>query len=81
MNAPHIAAIGAIWRRLHHSQGVELLPFHPFGASKHERLGRGLPPVIAGLAEPDTSAIDQARTQLECEGVTCLHEGAGRVEP
>lgn len=69
----HIDAIGALYARLRHCQGISLLPYHPLGVSKRERLG--LPPERAGAhGTPTESDLTAARARLGRLGAPCIEQ-------
>ena len=39
LNEAHAQALGELYRQLRHCQCIELLPYHPYGLSKSDRLG------------------------------------------
>ena len=63
----HAAAIARICSTLQHVQGVELLPHHPLGGAKYQRLG--LHPPEPPFARPDEATLAQFRTWLQAAGV------------
>lgn len=69
----HVKAIGALYARLSHCLGVSLLPYHPLGVSKRERLG--LPPEPAGVhGTPTEAALAAARARLARLGAPCIEQ-------
>lgn len=69
----HIDGIAALFGRLKHCQGVTLLPYHPLGASKRERLG--LPPEPPEIhATPTEAQLAAASERLKRLGVVCAEQ-------
>jgi glycyl-radical enzyme activating protein len=69
----HVDGIAALFGRLKHCLGVTLLPYHPLGTSKRERLGLPPePPEVHGTpTEPDLAA---ARERLRKLGVVFVEQ-------
>jgi pyruvate formate lyase activating enzyme len=63
----HLAGVARIFRALRNCRGAELLPYHPLGASKAERLGR--PAERHPEWEPTEAALEAARQALAAAGV------------
>ncbi|MCY2927163.1 MAG: glycyl-radical enzyme activating protein [Planctomycetota bacterium] len=69
----HVDGIAALFGRLKHCLGVTLLPYHPLGASKRERLG--LAPEPADVhGTPTESDLAAARERLKKLGVVCAEQ-------
>ena len=66
----HYAAIAALYRSLHHCEGVEFLPYHPYGSSKSIQLGGADTAHRAWI--PATDVIDGAKNFLRKAGVPVL---------
>lgn len=70
MAMPHIEGVARLALSLKHCQGLALLPYHPMGDAKLERIGRtrsGL-----NLGAPFPKALDEARARLADLGVACF---------
>lgn len=66
----HMSGIARIYRSLSHCEGVELMPFHPLGNSKYEKLGlTAMPPKSWAPCPEDVS---YARDLLHKLGVTVI---------
>jgi pyruvate formate lyase activating enzyme len=63
----HLAGVIRTFRALQNCRGVELLPYHPLGESKAERLGR--PAERHPQWEPTAPALEAARRALAAAGV------------
>lgn len=70
MDDAHLDAVAALYGELANCQGVELLPYHPFGRAKHARLGQDAP----GEADlvPTPEAMDAARGRLADGQAVCI---------
>ena len=68
----HYAAIVALYRSLHHCEGVEFLPYHPYGSSKSVQLGGTDTAHRAWI--PTADVIDGAKSFLRKAGVPVLCE-------
>lgn len=70
VNDAHADGIARIYQSLAHCRGVELLPYHAFGGSKNEALGRG----DNGRPEwiPTKDALDAFRDRLRGQGVNVI---------
>jgi len=58
----HLDAIAALYRSLANCAGIELLPYHPFGGSKHTKLG--VSEAGASFTEPTEDQMSAAREYL-----------------
>ena len=69
----HYDAIARLCASLSHCEGVDLLPYHPYGGSKAEQLGRG----NDGRPEwvPGKDILDQAVSCLRSQGIDVSCEG------
>lgn len=52
----HLAGIAAVANSLRHLQEIDVMPFHPLGQSKNERLGKVAPHSDSSFPEDDTVA-------------------------
>jgi len=51
----HLQGIASLANRLRHVQTVHILPYHPLGTSKNQRLGKEVP--LPGIAMPDEAQV------------------------
>jgi len=70
MTESHMEALAALALSLKHCRGVALLPYHPFGNAKLERLGR--PPSVHNFRVSSPGTLQAASAFLQARGVTCL---------
>lgn len=67
MEPAHYQAIAALYHTLNHCEGVDLLPYHPFGSSKAKQLGRQEEQHTAWI--PAQEDLRAAEDFLQNEGV------------
>ncbi len=72
LTEPHIEALAALYKSLSHCQGIILLPYHPLGNSKLERLG--FTACDEDFRTPSPQALEAARARLTGLGAVCLGE-------
>ncbi len=51
----HLQGIASLAERLRHVQAVHILPYHPLGTSKNQRLGKESP--LQGIPMPDEAQV------------------------
>lgn len=54
LSQAHLEAIASLYHSLAHCSGVDLLPYHPYGASKAAQLGRNDPGRTDWVPDPET---------------------------
>ena len=55
---------------LQHAERVELIPYHPLGGSKYERLGLAIPD--ESYRSPSPTDLEAARSFLATRGIPCV---------
>ena len=68
----HAEALGALYKTLSHCQYIELLPYHPYGLSKSQQLGR------AGIQyrQPEQEELDNFASILTAKGIPVKLHGS-----
>lgn len=69
MNHSHIEEVAKLCQSLDRISMVELLPYHPLGGAKYERLGRR--PSDLGMKTPEPAQVQDALNLLRSQGISC----------